>query len=196
MHPLKGKKQTEEHIKKRIAAMKGKTRKPGSGKPANTHSVLWSKVDIRGNNECWPWKGFRNNQGYGRTWINDCGYYAHRVIFNLANPGVIDLRSPKNKGSHGFIMHSCDNPSCCNPDHLKVCTHQENMDDKVAKGRQTKWTDSTNSPRAKLSQEDVFDIRIKKRNGATLKSIALLYGVSRSSISHCVYGRSYQDVPQ
>ena len=60
-----------------------------AGRPENTPDVLWSKVDVRTSEECWPWMGFVSESGYGRTWINDKGYYAHRVIFNLANPGQI-----------------------------------------------------------------------------------------------------------
>ena len=87
-----------------------------AGRPANTAEVLWSKVDKKGEDECWPWLGYSNGK-YGRTEINDKSYYAHRVIFDLVNPGIINLNAPKNTDEHGFIMHSCDNPICCNPKH-------------------------------------------------------------------------------
>ena len=59
------------------------------GKPANTPEILWSKVDKRGENECWPWNGYKNEDGYGRVQINEYSYYAHRVIYSLAFPNVI-----------------------------------------------------------------------------------------------------------
>ena len=173
---------TQQH-KDRIAASK-----------RATPEVIWSKVDKRGDDECWPWNGYTNEQGYGRTWIDDKGYYAHRVIFNLHNPGVITLSAPKSKYETGWLRHSCDNPPCCNPKHLLVGTHDDNMKDKVARNRQTRWGGGVRSPRAKLSAEDVRIIRLHKRDGATIRALALLYEVSRSAISHCVYGRSYQDV--
>ncbi len=190
MHPLKGKKQSPEHIAKRVASAAGKPRKPGAGKPANTPEVLWSKVEKRGSDECWPWRGFRNKQGYGRTWINDTGYYAHRIIFDLANPGIIPL---SNHERTVCVMHTCDNPPCCNPAHLKLGTHQDNMDDKVSKGRQARFG-SVNSPRAKLTAEDVAWIRIQN-NYATKRALALLHDVSEATISGCLYGRYYQDIP-
>lgn len=193
MHPLKGRKQSAEHIAKRAAAMRGKKGYRGGGKPLNSPDVLWSKVEINGPDECWPWKGFKNKQGYGRTWIKDKGYYAHRVIFNLASHGTISLSAPS-VGEAGFLMHICDNPPCCNPAHLRVCTHAENMADSKIKGR-TKWEHSTKSPRAKLTEEDVRWIRLNhERGAATIRAQALLYGVSRSVISHLLYGRSYQDI--
>ncbi len=188
--PLKGKKQSPEHIAKRMAALKGKPRPTGGGRPANTHEVLWSKVDKCGPDECWPWNGFRNKQGYGRTWIKGVGYYAHRVIFDLANPGIIPL---SNHGISVCVMHDCDNPPCCNPAHLKLGTHLDNMRDKTSKGRSPDFR-GERAPRAKLTSEEVFWIRMQKKNGATLKALALLYDVSRSAISHCLYGLSYQDV--
>jgi hypothetical protein len=163
------------------------------GRRANTPETLWSKVDKRGPDECWPWKGFRNPQGYGRTWISDKGYYAHRVIFDLANEGIIDRSAPDDRFAHGYIMHTCDNPPCCNPNHLKVCTHAENVADKVAKGRQHTFS-SVSSPNAKFSEDDVHHIRYLKRTGATKNAIALLYEVSISCIGHCLYGLSYQDI--
>ena len=103
-------------------------------RPANTTEVLWSKVDRRGPDECWPWLAFRNGQGYGRTWINGKGYFAHRVIFELANPGQID-RSAPNRDGNTFVLHTCDNSSCCNPAHLYLGSHADNMRDKVMRGR-------------------------------------------------------------
>lgn len=163
------------------------------GRPANTHEVLWSKVDKRGPDECWMWKGFRNPQGYGRTWIDGRGYYAHRVIYDLAHPGEITRTAPRDKSTWGFLRHTCDNPGCCNPSHLVPCTHLENMADMVAKGRQPRYT-SVGSPRAKLSAEDVFWIRTHKRYGTTCKALALLYEVSECTIHGLLYGRHYQDI--
>ena len=148
---------------------------------------------MRGPNECWPWLGFKNEQGYGRTWINDRGYYAHRVIFDLANPGVITLAAPKSRKATGFLMHSCDNPECCNPAHLSAGTHSDNMADKKAKGRSQIFTSLT-SPRSKLSREDVLEIR--QLSGYFLSSgeIANVFGVSRPTIKSVINGRAYADV--
>ena len=68
----------------------------------NTPEVLWGKVDKRGQDECWPWIG-SINQGYGRFEMDGRSYYAHRAIFNLANPGVIELQGPRNRFGDGFF---------------------------------------------------------------------------------------------
>lgn len=165
------------------------------GRPENTPEVLWSKVFKRdlGPDDCWPWIGYRNEQGYGRVWIKDKGYYAHRVIYDLVNPGVISLKGPKSPYDPGWIRHTCDNPKCCNPKHMLVGTHAENMGDRKERGHYG-YEHSTKSPRAKLTTEDVLDIRAKKKAGATCKALALLYEVSPSTIHGVLYGRHYQDV--
>lgn len=136
----------------------------------------------------------RTERGYGRFEIDDKSYYAHRAIFKLANPrSRIRLQAPKSAKASGFIRHTCDNPRCCNPAHLLVGTHADNARDKVERGRQVHWT-STGSPRAKLSAEDVFWIRIHRKYGVTRKALALLYDVSVQTIKGCTLGRHYQDV--
>jgi len=192
MHPLKGRKQSPEHIAARAKALRGRPGNVGAGRPANTPEVLWSKVEKRGGEECWPWKGTVTEKGYGRTEIKNKNYYAHRVIFDLVNPGIIQLRD--NGSKEQCVRHTCDNPICCNPKHLLLGNHQQNMDDKVERGRSKIWSSSIESPRAKLTAEDVFWIRIQKKYGATLNALSLLYDVSRSTISGCLYGRHYQDV--
>lgn len=181
------------HKAKIAKALLGRSRPIGAGTPANTPEVLWSKVEKHGPDECWPWIGGRNEQGYGRTEIKDRSYYAHRLIYLLVYPGSIKRSAPKKKTSRGFLRHTCDNPPCCNPAHLIVGTHQENMDDKVARGRMPDYR-GERGPRAKLTAEDVFWIRMQKKYGATKKALAMLYEVSEATISGACYGRHYQDV--
>jgi hypothetical protein len=167
------------------------------GKPANTPEVLWSKVDVRGADECWPWKGLRNGEGgYGRVQIESRSYYAHRVIFNLANPGKIELSAPSDRNGFGFLLHSCDNPICCNPGHLRIGTHAENMQDKIDKGRQHTF-ESVHSPRAKLTADDVRFIRSNHTSGGgTMNKPQLMekFSVSLPTIKSVLSGRTYSDV--
>src|ERR1700748_1341276 len=87
---------------------------------ARRPEAIWAKVDKRGPDECWNWLGKLGKTGYGRTEIRGVRYQVHRVIFNFLNPGVIELRAPKNRRGSGYLLHSCDNPACCNPAHLRV----------------------------------------------------------------------------
>lgn len=71
---------------------------------------------------CWEWTGSLNNHGYGRL-----GHaYAHRISYEIHHGPIAD-------GLH--VMHSCDNPPCCNPAHLSLGTASDNMRDAVQKGR-------------------------------------------------------------
>jgi hypothetical protein len=158
---------------------------------ANSIRDVWAKVERRQWNQCWPWLGYVSS-GYGRMDVEGIkGVYAHRIAYLAANPGSINLKDDGTKQK--CVLHRCDNPLCCNPRHLFLGSHQENMDDKVSKGRQARYS-SVASPRAKLSAEDVYWMRIQKRYGATKKALSLLYDVSEATVSGALYGRHYTDV--
>jgi len=69
---------------------------------------------------------YRDVKGYGAFGFDGKVQKAHRVAYMLTHGPIPD---------GGHILHSCDNPSCVNPDHLRVGTHTENMRDKLARGR-------------------------------------------------------------
>jgi len=77
-------------------------------------------------NGCVEWTGGLDDHGYGRISVNGKNVYTHRFAWELVNGPIPDGM---------FICHHCDNPPCCNPDDLFVGTHDDNMADKVAKGR-------------------------------------------------------------
>lgn len=156
------------------------------GRPANTPDVLWSKVDKRGPDECWPWKGTLTKSGYGRTWINDKGYYAHRVIFDLANPGQIELASPTNKKAKGFLMHSCDNRACCNPAHLQVATIKENNKDCEKKGRRN-LPKGEKHFRAVFTNQEIEKILEMRLSGSTATEISIAMNKNRSTVKSLLW---------
>lgn len=77
---------------------------------------------------CWEWQGYRHKppRNYGDMGYRGENWATHRLAYHL-NKGPI----PKGM----VVMHSCDNPPCCNPDHLSLGTHLQNMADCRAKGR-------------------------------------------------------------
>lgn len=87
---------------------------------------FWSRVDRRGPDECWPWTGSRNPAGYGAFSRGGKRSNTHRVAWEMTH-GPIPGRL--------HVLHACDNPPCCNPAHLSLGTHEDNMADMVAKGR-------------------------------------------------------------
>lgn len=194
MHPLKGRKQSPEHIAARMKTFR-ETRKAHpwkAGRPENTAEELWSKVDKRGPDECWPWKGWIHEDSYGRTQIDGKAYFAHRVIFNLVHPGAITLSAPRKRSAWGFLRHSCDNPICCNPKHLKVGTHQENMDDKVERGRLPDYS-ADKGPRCKLTMIEARKARALYKKSVGPTALARQFGISLPSMKTLLRGLSYKE---
>ena len=169
--------------------------KPGAnpGRPANTPDVLWSKVDKRGPDDCWPWTGLVEKSGYGRTWINDAGYYAHRVIFDLVNPGQIELRAPANKKAKGFLMHSCDNRVCCNPAHLKVADLAENNRDCDEKGRRV-MPSGANHHRSVFTDQEIEQVMQMMREGKSARMIAEAMQKKYATIKSFLYRRKLEQI--
>lgn len=88
---------------------------------------FWDKVCFGQPDACWEWAGARKgSQGYGEFGVNRMPATAHRVAWELTHGPIPDGL---------FVLHRCDNPPCCNPAHLFLGTHQDNMADRDAKGR-------------------------------------------------------------
>lgn len=163
-------------LKKRggwIRCDKGKERVP-------LEQRFWAKVDKRGSDECWEWTGARlRSRGelwYGQVHRGGVTAYAHRVAWELANGPVPD-------GLH--VRHKCDNPACVNPAHLEVGTHQDNVNDMVARGRHVGFR--------KLDEWDVKFIRHWCRKYRH-KDIAECFGLKPRTISPIKCGRVWADV--
>jgi hypothetical protein len=82
---------------------------------------LKAGVTIDPKTGCHVWTGSKYGRGYGNLQIA-----THRLAWELANGPIPEGLS---------ILHRCDNPACCNPDHLFLGTQADNMADKVRKGR-------------------------------------------------------------
>lgn len=80
---------------------------------------LRNKIAIPDNLEaCWLWKRSRQPSGYGQVRWNGTTDVAHRVIYKL-------LVGPISKDLH--LDHLCQEPGCCNPNHLEPVTFRENL---------------------------------------------------------------------
>ena len=106
---------------------------PASGRRIKSLSLghcyidrFWSKVDKRGEDECWIWKAHVDKDGYGMMWVDGSNVKASRVSFTISN-------GPIPEGM--IVCHSCDVPGCVNPRHLWLGSNLENSRDMVTKGR-------------------------------------------------------------
>lgn len=77
-------------------------------------------------NGCLEWVGSRNSDGYGNFWIGSKCEKAHRAAWILKAGSIPDNLQ---------VLHSCDNPSCVNTEHLRLGTIRDNMADKMRRGR-------------------------------------------------------------
>ena len=90
----------------------------------NTHQDFLNRLN-KIPNGCWEYTGGKNKCGYGIIGINRKHILAHRYIMEYLGHNITNME----------VMHSCDNPCCCNPAHLSVGTHWDNMQDRNKKGR-------------------------------------------------------------
>lgn len=152
---------------------------------------FWARVDKSGGRDaCWPWTATRLPQGYGLVQCTFAGlkYPAgtHRVAYWLTHGGTF----PKDPVC---VLHSCDNPSCCNPKHLRLGDRLENMADKMARGRQHVY----HNPCYKLKPADVRFIHVHYRrvgNHSNSKELAKRFGVSPAAITAIAAGRSWTHI--
>lgn len=123
------------------------------------------------NTGCHLWIGCVDGGGYGHFYVNGKSVKTHRFAWENRHGPVLN-------GLH--VLHKCDTPACCNPDHLFLGTPKDNTDDKVRKGRASGGglmgvLNNAN----KLSEEQVLQIRNDIR-GAYLT--ARDYGVSARTV--------------
>lgn len=117
---------------------------------------FWSKVDVRGPDECWLWKPTRLTSGYGRFKISigepRRDWFAHRVSWRIAGDGTVP--------DGMWVLHKCDVPRCVNPAHLFLGTVEDNTRDMIRKrrdngGRRVYGPKPPKRPRRTLSIENV-----------------------------------------
>jgi DNA invertase Pin-like site-specific DNA recombinase len=89
------------------------------------------------------------------------------------------------------VCHKCDTPLCCNPEHLFLGTHKENVDDKVHKGRQLKGESITSSV---LTEVDVREVRILLRLNISQTEIAKRFCVSKMTINNIKFRKTWKHV--
>lgn len=143
---------------------------------ATREARFWARV--RKGDGCWEWTGARTRHGYGWVTIGGKPGRAHRWAYIFAVGPIPD-------GMH--ILHSCDNPPCCRPDHLHVGTHAENMIEMSQRGRAGRPIGEM-SGKAKLTWPEVEDIRWRAARGEHRKAIAARYGIGTSTVDGIVSG--------
>lgn len=151
-----------------------------------------------GEDECWLWTGPKNRKGYGVVQVRLGGgrgigkgkrknFAAHRVSYEMRNGAISD----------GVIVcHRCDNPACCNPNHLFAGTPRDNTNDMISKGRHSHGERHTSSV---LSSDAVAEIRSAylNRDGYFWgpEALAIRFGVTVSTVRAVAQGKSWRFHP-
>jgi len=150
--------------------------------PRSISERFWEKVNKNGPvpahrpelGPCWVWTGATNEHGYGliRPEGKRSGpaLKAHRVAARMAGMDI----------AHRAVRHACDNPPCVNDAHLLTGTQADNVHDMHERGR---GNVGTVNGQAKLTDDQVLEIRVRLAHGIPGKDLAAEYGVGRATIS-------------
>lgn len=152
---------------------------------------FWTKVR-RTSEGCWEWSLCRNRDGYGifsirRGKLAEVGVLAHRWAYFLTK-GTI----PADKR----VLHKCDNPACCRPDHLFLGTCKDNSVDMVKKNRGPL---GEKHGRHKLTDEQVAELRRQRAAGKNRAEVAREFGISLSwadALYYCYRGQRTRLTPK
>lgn len=151
-------------------------------KRTDTATRFWPRVQK--SEGCWLWIGNIGTDGYGKFWLRGRTTHAHRVAYELTR-GPIQIDDPR------FVCHRCDNPPCCNPEHLFLGTHRENTDDMIQKGRSTAGERSGN---AKLTNDEVRAMRNQHVQGVPIPELAKRFGISATNAHSVVRRRTWRHI--
>lgn len=165
---------------------------------------FWAKIDIQDEDKCWDWQASVSTSGYGQVVRGKMGqqksYRAHRIAYFLYH-GI-------DPGEY-LLCHTCPNATkrCCNPLHLYMGTHTDNMydafDDGVREAHKTKifhhvWKDDSKvgekHHNAKLDATKVRQIRQWNRERVPEREIARRLGVGSTAVGCVIRGQTWKHI--
>lgn len=144
---------------------------------------LKSRIVIDKKTGCWNWQGSKGRQGYGVKRIGDRLIKTHRLFYELLVGKI-----KKNKK----VCHKCDNPSCCNPEHLFIGTQRKNMQDMMKKNR-SNFHRGENNKLSIFKNEEVIEIR-KLYPSITQAELARRYKCSEGAIASIIHRRTWKHI--
>ena len=158
--------------------------------PRPVEERFWPKVDRRGPDECWPWRGAHFESGCGKIGVG--GRRGREVPATQISWSIANGRPwPEGKKA----CHTCDNPPCVNPAHIWPGTQAENLADMRAKGRGSRPPVGVRRGQGKLNPDAVPAIRAEYTGeGRNLLHLAARFDVARQTILDVINGRNWSHV--
>jgi hypothetical protein len=159
-----------------------------SNKPKDPVDNFEKHFEMKSPFECWNWNAHKLTSGYGHWQINHSKYNKHWLTHRFSYFSYKD----NTLSDEDIVCHTCDNPSCVNPEHLFKGTQQDNIDDIINKGRGQKGSKVTNS---KLNEDDVIEIlRLLSEKKLKQTEIAKRFGVGDNIISNIKNNKAWKHV--
>lgn len=144
---------------------------------------FWALVDRSGGPDaCWPWRGGKSPDNYGRVSLLGSDTSSHRAALSLSIGRWLT--------SSECALHSCDNPPCCNPRHLRIGSKAENNKECCAKGRNAHGEFGYH----KLTEAQALEIRaLARRRDPQFNfcAFARKYGVSDRLVGLIAAGKKW-----
>lgn len=147
---------------------------------------FWYNVDISDDESvCWEWHNLAGTGRYGSTKFRKKETPTHRIAY------MLHYKTDIPEGL--YVCHHCDNPPCCNPYHLFLGTHQDNIDDRERKGR-NKMPHSRGEEHGhhKLTENDVKKIRSLYVPGKFgYRNLSKIFDVTPGQIRNVIKGNAW-----
>ena len=163
--------------------MKTKRHWHGGPAPRDERERFLEKVSPEPNTGCWLWTSTKGTGGYGAFWFRRRTRLAPRVALLLFR----NIDVPRGVS----VCHHCDQPACVNPDHLFVGTALDNIRDMELKGRRAR---GTRIARAKLTDDDVREIRRRTAAGESQERVGRSFGIVQTAVSAIVHRKTWRHV--
>ena len=157
------------------------------GKAEPWQNRFWQKVNKKSEQECWEWQAAKTARGYGQLNVEGIMRYAHRLSYFLHNEvDTFDL----------VVMHSCNNPSCVNPNHLVLGTQKQNLQQMYREKRDDNRNRiGIHNKNCSFSESEVREIKQLLAEGKfSQRKIAKMYGVTSSTISNISLGKTWSHI--
>jgi hypothetical protein len=148
--------------------------------PDSVQKKFWERVVRSNETTCWEFIKGRDGTGYGLVYFSHEKHRAHRVAWRIVFGAIPELLN---------VLHRCDNRCCCNPFHLHLGTHADNMRDMALKGRGTRGRRCFTN---KLAASQVLKIRSeydREKNGYA--ALGRQYGVHPTNIEAIISRRTW-----